>query len=327
MNKTRATQISNATVIGHGTTGDLHLALALAATGTDVHYITENPQTEENTISLARHQKIDTTNIHFSTTDIDNTTTLATQIKETDVIFNFAYPFSWSAKDQDNETLRHGIDTVRSVISAAKQKGASRIVQCSSHLCLGHAPGGGTVDATSPYQTDDRRTHFERCLYRAEMEAWQGAEDGLKVTTVCVGWILGPGGGNSLADKIMSDAQMASLTASTKKSGFVDARDAADAFILATKDEYIGKRIVCTGNNISMADVVDAFLKTKELNKPTKSLIYKIRHALNLLTPDPTSPYVREEKNYAPNAALTFRPIEETATYCWQAHNRTTARH
>lgn len=154
-----------------------------------------------------------------------------------DVLFLVGQLISFLRDDRLN-VWRMNVDAARAVYLAAEQAGVKRIVTHGSILSLGHNQDGSPVDVSSPYLSDNKRSECEKSLFRAEMEAWQMSERGFDVSVVCSGLLVDDSIGNLglNADDINQKPHL-----------FSSSDDLVSALIAVSADDYIGRRLICTG--------------------------------------------------------------------------------
>lgn len=154
-----------------------------------------------------------------------------------DVLFLVGQLISFRRDDRLN-VWRMNVDAARAVYLAAEQAGVKRIVAHGSILSLGHNQDGSPVDVSSPYLSDNKRSECEKSLFRAEMEAWQMSERGFDVSVVCSGLLVDDSIGNLglIADDINQKHHL-----------FSSSDDLVSALIAVSADDYIGRRLICTG--------------------------------------------------------------------------------
>lgn len=156
---------------------------------------------------------------------------------DVDVLFLVGQFISFRRDDRRN-VWRMNVDATRAVYLAAEQAGVKRIVAHGCILSLGHNQDGSPVDVSSPYLSDDRRTECEKALFRAEMEAWQMHERGIDVSVVCSGLIV---------DDSMINLGLNVDDINKKPHLFSSSEELVSALITVSADDYMGRRLICTG--------------------------------------------------------------------------------
>lgn len=191
--------------------------------------------------------------------DAFNPDDIAAAIGGADVIFSTASLLDFRPGAAERVWALN-VGGMASLVLAIEIAGAKRLIHCGSILSLGHQATEAPVDTGTAYQSDDRRTTVERSLFRQEMEAWQAAERGLDVTTVCAGWILGSetaGRGGILDERLREYVAGGGRYTPPMESAFVKAETLASALIGALADGRKGERLMCAGENTTLAAVAE----------------------------------------------------------------------
>ena len=144
---------------------------------------------------------------------------------------------------------RMNVDATRYALSAAEVAGIGQIVMLGSILSLGQSHKSAT-DAETPYVSDDRRTVCERSLFRQEMEAWQMAERGMRVSVICGGLPLPyrSSSHNTATGDRHAKPRWMDYTSPAKAAEVFTTPDAlAKALIAAQDEKHSGQRLICTG--------------------------------------------------------------------------------
>jgi len=164
--------------------------------------------------------------------------------------------------------IRPALEGTRNVLVAARAAGIERVVITSSIATVGygqnHKRGTRTYTEDNWTDLDKMRWKWAYCIgkTRAERFAWTFAdENGLKLTTVHPGMILGP---PLDVDAGVSIGLISGLLTGTPKAfpdlGFAlsDVRDVADMHIAAFEDpDSIGQRYLCTSRYMPFREIAE----------------------------------------------------------------------
>lgn len=170
-----------------------------------------------------------------------------------DTLFLCGGAMSLRKKDAE-EVWRVNVATTRHICKAAEEAHVRRIVLLGSILSLGHSADNSAIDATTPYLPDDKRTVFEKSLFRQEMEVWQMRDRGIGVSVVCGGIPITPGKAEGSNDGEGGRGQWAQRLAPVTYAHFLSTpRSLSDALVEAASDENEGRRLICTGLSRELA--------------------------------------------------------------------------
>ncbi len=137
----------------------------------------------------------------------------------------------------------------------------------SSIASLGRTKSGNTMDENSKWESSKLNSNYAISKYKAELEVWRGAEEGLNVVMVNPGVLIGVGdfsrGSNALVQTIYKGMPLYSMGVN----GYVDVADVARALILLSEAKINNERYVMVGANMRFRDlffmIADALKKKR----------------------------------------------------------------
>lgn len=186
-----------------------------------------------------------------------------------DVVFHCDEDYRVWAREP-RAIYRHNVDGTRTVLEAAAEAGAGRVVYTSSVGCLGRTDDDTPADETTPAELEDMIGHYQRSKYLAERVVEEAAEAGLPVVTVNPPASVGemdfrptPVGG-LIVDFVNGDVP------AYMESGrnFVDARAVARGHLAAAARGEPGRRYVLGGANLRLGDFLEALAEVTGLAPP-----------------------------------------------------------
>lgn len=230
-----------------GATGFLgrHLALRLADAGHEVLALARS------TVRAPEHP-----GVRAVKGDILDTASLREHVVGCDGVFHCAGRVSRDPADAAALWEVHVVGT-RNVMEAAKAAGVRRVAYASTSgtIAISDDPDHvATEDDPCPLRFIERFAYYRSKLY-AEYEALEHARKGLDVVVVNPSLLLGPGDvhGSSTGDvKRFLDGRIPMVPAGGM--AYVDARDAADAMVLAMDKGTSGRRYLINASNCTLAD-------------------------------------------------------------------------
>ncbi len=231
-----------------GATGFLgrHLALALAERGHRV-------------VALARSTVRAPEHAHIAAVrgDILDAAALREAAVGCDGVFHCAGRVSRDPADSTLLWETHVVGT-RRVLEAAREAGVRRIAYASTSGTIAVSDDPKSIadeDSPAPLRYIERFAYYRSKLY-AEYEALDHARRGLDVVVVNPSLLLGPGDvhGSSTGDvKRFLDGRIPMTPAGGV--AYVDARDAAEAMILAMEKGAAGRRYLVNASNCTVAEL------------------------------------------------------------------------
>lgn len=231
---------------------------------------------------------------------MDNATSAAS-LADCDTLFICGQCSSLCKSDAQN-VWRTNVTTTRNICEASEQAHVRRIVLLGSILSLGHSANHSVVDATTPYLADDKRTIFEKSLFRQEMEVWQMGERGMGVSVVCGGIAISPARMTSSGAKEETPRRWAQRLDPVRYAHLLSTpASLAEALVIAASDDNEGKRLICTGLSGTLAD------KLAERRKATNiPLTLRLKDMLGLSQSSVAQKILRRAGEYASD----FAPAE-----------------
>ncbi|MFY0675004.1 MAG: NAD-dependent epimerase/dehydratase family protein [Bacteroidia bacterium] len=164
-----------------------------------------------------------------------------------------------SVSFQKNERafiLKNNIDGTANAVDACIENGIERFIQLSSVAALPNPDKKNELDEnflnSTFYQFE---TTYGESKYRSEMEIWRGLGEGLKVTALNPGIIIGPWKFAGSSVEMFKTVYNGLPFYSSGYTGFVDVQDVAEAVLLSFENEKsIGERFVLVSENMSYRD-------------------------------------------------------------------------
>ncbi|MGB0430400.1 MAG: NAD-dependent epimerase/dehydratase family protein [Bacteroidia bacterium] len=170
-------------------------------------------------------------------------------------------------KNEREQILKNNIESAANAVNAAIENGIKRFIQLSSVAALPNPDKKSELDEnflnSTFYQFE---TTYGESKYRSEMEMWRGLGEGLNVTALNPGIIIGPWKFTGSSVEMFKTVQNGLPFYSSGLTGFVGVEDVAKA-VLATlqNDGTIGQRYVLVSENWSYKAFLEAIAKS--LNK------------------------------------------------------------
>ncbi len=178
-----------------------------------------------------------------------------------------------SRDPEDGELLwRTNVLGTRNVVQAAKAAGVKRLVHASTSGTVAISEDATQVsreDDPTPYALIERFPYYRSKLY-AEQEALRANGDDLAVVSVNPSLLLGPGDefGSSTGDvQRFLDRKIPAVPAGGM--AYVDARDAAEAMVLAWEKGVPGRRYLVNAVNCTLREFFGRLARVSGVEAPT----------------------------------------------------------
>lgn len=187
-----------------------------------------------------------------------------------DGVFHLAGLVSRDPEDSQRMMRLH-VDGTRNVLLAMENAGVARAVVASTSGTIAVSKDQTLHDEASPYATEValKWPYYASKIYQEKLAFSLGRERGLDVIAVLPSLLLGPGDrrGSSTEDVARF---LRGQTPAVPSGGinFVDARDAADATVVAMAEGVPGQRYLLGGPNWTMKEFFGRMARLANVSEP-----------------------------------------------------------
>jgi len=269
--------------------------------------------------------------------DVTDVPGFAGTLRGVDVVFHTAAYFRDGYKGGSHWGALHRTNVLgtRALLEAAHAAGVRRFVHASSTAVLDGAPGA-VLDETSLRAERDADDYFRSKIQSdREVLRFLDAHPEMFAALVLPGWMHGPGdAGPTSAGQLTLDFARGKLPGLVPGAfSVVDARDVAQAMLLAARKGRRGERYLAAGRSLTMAELARDLERVSGVPAPTRPVPFAALYALagagelwHRLTRRPLLISLatvrlmareREKSHFDSSKAerelgVTFRPVEET---------------
>lgn len=209
---------------------------------------------------------------------------LAKALEGVEAVFHLAGMVS--RRPEDAEALFHAhVHGTRAVMTAAKSAGVKRFILASTSgtIAINDAATIATEEDDAPVRWLSKLPYY-RAKWIAEKEALAQSKPGFEVISVNPSLLLGPGDAfGSSTDDVRKFLDRSIPAVPRGGIAFVDARDAAEALVLAFEKGRGGQRYLVNAANMSVQDFFSRLERISGVSAP-KLLLPKSREAAKLST-------------------------------------------
>jgi dihydroflavonol-4-reductase len=210
--------------------------------------------------------------IEWVTGDLNDPASLVAAMRGCPLVFHAA-GYDPHPELEIGYALRHGVITMRNVLTAAAMAGVKRVVYTSSFTTVGPSPDpmrmAGEQDFYVPGSVPF--PYFE-VKWAMEMEAVRATVYGLPVIIVVPGFVLGPG------DVRPTSGRLLLLIAQGRLHGYlegevnvVDVRDVASGELAAARRGTPGHRYILGGHNTTLRELHNVVAQALGRKPPTSA--------------------------------------------------------
>jgi len=169
-----------------------------------------------------------------------------------------------------NRLYKINTEGTANLINAALDASVQKFVHVSSVAALGRLRQNQLVNESMHWTKETSNSIYGHSKYLAEMEAWRGASEGLKMIIVNPVIIIGPGDWNEGSTKIFKSAYEEFPWYTDGITGFVDVRDVAEVMMKLMASDIENQRFIISAGNFSYKQLFDLaadFWKKKKSHK------------------------------------------------------------
>lgn len=143
------------------------------------------------------------------------------------------------------------VEGTANVVNACLQCGVKKLAFVSSAAALGHDEHTTAYHEETPWKQSPMVTHYGISKYNSEREVWRGTVEGLDAIIVNPSVVVGPGDWNKGSSEIITSIDKGLKFYSLHRTGFIDARDVAQATIKLMQSSIKNERFVLSAETHS----------------------------------------------------------------------------
>jgi dihydroflavonol-4-reductase len=246
-----------------------HIVIELLKAGEEVRVLHRKTSNFIALTQLLKFHNLSNT-VHFFEGDISDPVSLSEAIEGCHRVYHCAAMVSFDPSDarQLHETNVLGTDNV---VNACLKENV-KLTYISSTATIGDVSINGMRTEDSVWVSDKGKSDYTLSKRYAELEVFRGVQEGLDVTVVNPGVILGPGNwGNSSTTIFLSGLKGLKFYPSGGN-GFVDARDVAEFAISLSKNDNVSGKHLLIGENMSFKEFFTSFHHLFGSKKPSVAI-------------------------------------------------------
>lgn len=201
--------------------------------------------------------------------DILDVVSLDEAMNDIDTVIHAAAIVSFHKKDKKS-LYQVNVEGTANVVNIALEKNVRRLVHISSVAALGRTAHGGLVDEEKKWEESKVNTHYAKSKFKAELEVWRGASEGLSTVILNPSTILGYGDWNTGSCAIFRNIYNEFKWYSPGINGFVDVEDVAKATVLLMESNITEQRYIVNADNWHFQKLMNTIADNFQKKKPTR---------------------------------------------------------
>ena len=256
-----------------GSTGFLgvHLIHHLLNAGHEVWAIKrKTSQLKEFDLVRSYYQEVDVDSsmLHWVDIELYDTAELSTLFNKCDAVIHTAGLISYSLKDR--AALRAvNQELCASVANAALAAQVKHFLLISSTGALQDRNQDGLITEDLSWDSGLEHTYYGYTKYLGEKEVYRAKEEGLNISILNPGVILGYGDWNKGSLKLFKNAAKSFPFFSRGVTGFIGVKDLCQLSLQMLEDGPSGQRICCITSNHSFKEISDYMASSFQVKGPS----------------------------------------------------------
>jgi nucleoside-diphosphate-sugar epimerase len=217
--------------------------------------------------SIAEQQHLHA-RIQWVIADVTDVTSLDEALQGIEEIYHCAAIVSFAQKDK-SLLMKVNAEGTANMVNIALQHGVKKFCHVSSIAALGRTDAGNLITEQTQWMASKHNSNYAISKYKAEMEVWRGAAEGLNVTVVNPGVILGVGDWQKGSCKLFQMVWKGMPFYTEGINGYVDVVDVAKAMVWLMQENHMNQRFVLVSANMNMKWYLDRVASHLGKTKPT----------------------------------------------------------
>ncbi len=187
-------------------------------------------------------------------TDINDTTSIFSVVENIKVVYHCAALVSFEGKDKE-KLQKINAEGTANVVNACLNAGVDVLCYASSVAAVGRVKPGAVINEEAKWENSKYNSNYAVSKYKAELEVFRGAEEGLNVCIVNPGVILGVGnykkGSNAMIHTIFKGMPLFSEGVN----GYVNVKDVAAIMLNLVERRIFKQRFILVSESIAIKEV------------------------------------------------------------------------
>jgi len=224
-------------------------------------------------------------NIEWVEADLSDYFGLEEVLKDIRQVYHAAAIVSFNPHESD-KMLKINTEGTANLMNACLFNKVDKVCYVSSISSLGKQFDGELIDESVEWRADNHRSAYAYSKFRAEMEVWRAASEGLKTVIANPSVIIGPVDWKRSTGKLFYSVKKGMPFYTNGATGFVDVRDVAKAVVLLMESDAVNERFILNSENLTFFRIYTimavAMNKMKPFIKASK-LLTEIGWRFNLV--------------------------------------------
>ena len=247
-----------------------HLLLQLLENNQKVRAMYRNAAALEKTKTLFHsYNNVDLLDhIEWIQADITDVPSLENAFVNIDYVYHCASLISFDPNDE-KQLRKTNIEGTANVVNFCLDFKIKKLCYVSSIAALGDLKEfENTITEATEWNPEVMHSDYAISKYGAEMEVWRGQQEGLAVTVVNPGVILGQGFWKSGSGLLFTQVAQGLSFFTKGSTGFVCVTDVVKSMIQCMEKQTSGERFIVVADNISYEKIVKTIAQALKVKTP-----------------------------------------------------------
>ena len=247
-----------------------HLMIQLLEQNENVRAIYRNASSLEKTQSLFRsyHKEALFENIKWMKADITDVPSLESAFQDVEFVYHCAALISFDPKDE-KKLRKINIEGTANIVNFCLAYEVKKLCYISSIAALGDLKANENIISEAT-EWNPEATHSDYAIskYGAEMEVWRGQQEGLSISIINPGVILGPGFWDTGSGQLFTRVANGLSFFTKGTAGFVAVTDVVKAMVQIMKSNIDGERFIVVAENHSFEKIMNGVANALKVKPP-----------------------------------------------------------
>lgn len=210
----------------------------------------------------------DLNHLSWQECDVTDPVSLHTALKDASCVIHTSAVVSFNPRKR-NTMMEINVGGTKNVVDACLTLNISRLIHVSSIAALGRKKETRELDETSDWIDNDLNTDYAESKYRAELEAWRGAEEGLAVSIINPSVILAPANWEKSSAQLFRYVWKEKRFYSNTAMNYVDVRDVAHVVGILYDHNHTGQRYIVNAGRIPIKELFQKMAERFQKRAPS----------------------------------------------------------
>ena len=160
----------------------------------------------------------------------------------------------------------------RTMVNAALDAGTEHFLHVSSIAAIGRSLDMGVITENTPWQDNPMNSIYARSKFAAEREVWRAHAEGLQMSLVNPGLVMGAGYWERSSLKLLMRVYKGLPFLPSGSAAFVDVRDLAHVMLGIIEHGPTNERLITAPYNLRWSDVIPRIAELMGRRAPTRDL-------------------------------------------------------